>query len=461
MNATTFFPGNRATRSGAPTGRKRMSFHVLQVSVIAALVALSAGLAVGQSPAQPPAIPSAQVSTQGAIRITLDDAIQMAIAHNHILKAARTTIQQSEAEEITANLRPNPVVVGDAQFLPFFQPNQFSSTYLNESAQFDLGLSYLFERGKKRQHRLQAARDVTAVTRAEVADNERSLTFQVATLFVNVQLAESTIELAQEDLKSFQNSVDLSEYRYKAGDISEDEFLKIKLQLLQFQTDYSQAQLAKVQALSDLRQLLGYDAVPPDYDVAGAFDYQPLNVGLEDMQAKALRTRPDFHAAVLGVTAANSQYELQKSIGKRDITGQISYTHVADLSTASLFGQIQLPIFDRNQGEIARARFAITQAQEQQLAASDQVLTDVRDAYEGLKTNDRVVQLYRSGYLDVAKQDREISEYAYKRGAASLLDYLDAERSYRATQLAYRQALASYLLAMEQLREAVGTRNLP
>ena len=85
----------------------------------------------------------------------------------------------------------------------------------------------------------------------------------------------------------------------------------------------------------------------------------------------------------------------------------------------------------------------------------------MRDAYEGLRTNDQVVQLYRSGYLDVAKQDREISEYAYKRGAASLLDYLDAERSYRATQLAYRQALASYLLAMEQLREAVGTRSLP
>jgi cobalt-zinc-cadmium efflux system outer membrane protein len=72
-----------------------------------------------------------------------------------------------------------------------------------------------------------------------------------------------------------------------------------------------------------------------------------------------------------------------------------------------------------------------------------------------------VIQLYRSGYLDVAQKDRDISEYAYKRGAVNLLDFLDAERSYRATQLAYRQALASYLLALEQLREAVGTRALP
>ena len=182
---------------------------------------------------------------------------------------------------------------------------------------------------------------------------------------------------------------------------------------------------------------------------------------LEDLQAKALTTRPDLRAAQQGVTAANSQYELAKANGKRDITAQINYTHVADLSTASLFGQIQLPIFDRNQGEIARTQFAITQAQEQEKATNDQVLTDVEDAYEGLRTNDQVVQLYRSGYLDEAQQDRDISEYAYKRGAASLLDFLDAERSYRAIELAYRQALAAYLLALEQLREAVGTRSLP
>jgi cobalt-zinc-cadmium efflux system outer membrane protein len=120
-----------------------------------------------------------------------------------------------------------------------------------------------------------------------------------------------------------------------------------------------------------------------------------------------------------------------------------------------------LPIFNRNQGEIERTGFAITQAQEQEKATNSQALTDVRDAYEGLRTNDKVVTLYRSGYLDVAQKDRDISEYAYKRGAASLLDFLDAERSYRATQLAYRQSLASYLLALEQLREAVGVRNLP
>jgi cobalt-zinc-cadmium efflux system outer membrane protein len=139
----------------------------------------------------------------------------------------------------------------------------------------------------------------------------------------------------------------------------------------------------------------------------------------------------------------------------------VSYTHLGYINDVSLFGQIQLPIFDRNQGEIARAGFAITQAQELERLASGQVLTDVRDAFEGLRANDQIVALYRSGYLDDAQQSLDITDYAYKHGAASLLDFLDAERSYRATQLGYRQALASYLLALEQLREAVGTRSLP
>jgi cobalt-zinc-cadmium efflux system outer membrane protein len=179
------------------------------------------------------------------------------------------------------------------------------------------------------------------------------------------------------------------------------------------------------------------------------------------LQAKALQYRPDFRAAQQGVTAAQSQYELQKAIGKVDVTGTANYDHVSATSAASFFGSFQIPIFNRNQGEIARTHYAITQAQELERASSDQVMSDVLDAYEGVHENDQVVSLYRAGYLDAAKQSRDISEYAYKRGAASLLDYLDAERSYRATELSYRQSLAAYLTAVEQLREAVGVRSLP
>ena len=133
----------------------------------------------------------------------MDDAIRLALQHNHALQALRTTIQQSLAEEITANLRPNPTLGLDAQFLPIFQPSEFSSDYINQQAQFDAGVGYLFERGKKRQHRLQAAQDLTAVVRSQVSDNERQLTFSVGQQFVDVLLAESTLEFAQARSRQF------------------------------------------------------------------------------------------------------------------------------------------------------------------------------------------------------------------------------------------------------------------
>lgn len=440
-----------------------MHFRVYCCIVLALILSGSVSGQASPGEGSPSPAPQAETLAQkpGTVLITLDQAIQMAIQHNHNLRAARTLIQQDKAEETTANLRPNPVLLSDAIFLPVFQPSNLTSDYLDNTAQWDLGVSYLFERGKKRQHRLRAAEDQTAVAQSQVADNERTLTYSVASQFINVELAESTLQLATQDLKGFQNTVNIAEERYKAGDIGEDDFLKIKLQLLQFQTDVSAAELSRAQGLSDLRQLLGYESVDPNYDVAGSFKYEPVNGALEDFQAKALKDRPDLQEAQLGVTAAKSQYALQKANGKRDITGEINYTHLAYLNDISLFGQMQMPILDRNQGEIARAGVGITQAQEQEMFASGQVLTDVRDAYENLRANDKIVNLYRAGYLDEAQQSLQISQYAYTRGAASLLDFLDAERSYRTTQLGYRQALASYLLALEQLREAVGTRSIP
>jgi cobalt-zinc-cadmium efflux system outer membrane protein len=392
---------------------------------------------------------------QGApepVRITLDAAIRIALAHNHSLLATRTTIEQSRAQEITAGLRPNPVLSGSWQSPSLFTPEGAS--------QVGVGLSHDFELGK-RGRRIQAARDATDVTRAQVGDSERGLTFQVASQFINVQLAESTLELARQNLGSFRNSVDIGDAQFRTGAISENDQLKVRLQLLQFETDVQQAQLSKAQALADLRQLLGYESLPPDYDVAGPFEDQPVTVDFDDLLKLASQNRPDLRAAEQGLAAAASQHELAKVNARPDVTLSANYANSAGTAAAILGVSIPLPIFDRNQGEVARTQSVRTQAEHQHAEVLGQVKTDVRDAYEALQTSDRVTRFYREGYLEVSQRSRDISEYAYRRGAASLLDFLDAERSYRATQLAWRQAIAAHLVALEQVRQAVGTRRLP
>jgi len=397
--------------------------------------------------------------TEPPVKITLEQALQLAIQHNHGLLAARTTIVQNQALEVQANVRPNPTLFTDWEYLPLVATGSFAN-YLHDSTEGDIGLSYLFERGQKRQNRLQAAKDVTAVSRSTVHDNERTLAFQVAQLYVNAQLADSTLDLARQDLRSFQTTVEISERQYRSGGLSENDYLQIKLQLVQFQQDVETAELLKAQSLSDLRQEIGYESVSTEYDIADPLEYHPVTLSLEELRQKALENRPDLRAATQGVAAAQSQYELAKANGKQDVSLSGNYSHVNGISAMTFSVSVPLPIFDRNQGNIAQTHVAITQALEQQKAANGQVLTDVRDAYEALLSNDRVVKIFSSGARETALKSREISEYAYRRGAISLLDFLNAERQYRATELAYRQALAAYNTALEQLREAVATRSL-
>jgi len=415
---------------------------------LAAITALLAVAASAQSQPQPP-------------EITLEQAIELALANNPSIKATRTQIPQSQAQEITAGLRPNPVLSWDSQFVPLPTPSLFSGETLNNLQQFDMGVGYLLERGHKRRRRVDAARSQTAVTRSQVADAERTLTLNVAQQFINALLAKSNLQFALENLKSFQRTVNLSQERYQAGDISQADLLKIKLQALQFQTDVSSAEIAKTQALGTLRQLIGYDSVDRSYDVAGDLYYEPLTSKRMELEELALRERPDLQAARQSVTAAQSQIALAKANAKQDLNTTISYSHVNAVSSNSFFFNVPLAIFNRNQGEIARTRYAFDQSQHAAKAAGETVLTDVHNAYEAARTNQEVVQLYQSGYLKQAQDSRDISEFAYRQGAATLLDLLDAERSYRATQLAYRQALATYMLSLEHLRGAVASRSLP
>ena len=401
----------------------------------------------------------AQDQAAPAVKIDLDQAIQVALAHNHNLLAARSQIQQSQAQEITAAIRPNPVFTYDDLFIPI-TPSEFNSTTLNNISEFDLSAAFTWERGHKRPARVEAAKDQTAVTRSTVYDNQRTLTFNVAQQFINLLLAKSTLDFARQDLDSFQKTVDISQSQYKAGAISEGDYLKIHLQLLQFQQDVSSAQLALVQARANLRQFLGYGSVPESFDVAGDLAYTALPLNKQDLQLMALERRPDLLAAKQGVTAANSQYKLAKANGKRDLTTAFTYTHVSGINSAGFTASIEIPVWDRNQGEIARTHYAIGGSQESEKAAEDTVMNDVDDNYGNFQSADEVAKLYESGYLKQARDSRDISEYAYRHGAVSLLDFLDAERSYRSTELAYRQALANYMMAIEQLKEAIGSRSL-
>jgi len=426
-------------------------------------VALSTSIGFAQVQTQPSATPPAPapgIPRTPSVVITLDQAIDMARHNSPSLAAERTLVSQNKEQEVTANLHPNPTLSWDFQYLPLFTPSLWSTNYLENMAQFDVGIGYLFERGHKRQRRLQAAKDQTWVTESQVLDDERTLVSNTAQQFVAALLAKSNLVFDEQLLQSYQHTVGISQEQFKAGAMSKIDLLKIQLQTLQFQSDVTAARISYVQALNSLRQLIGFDSVPRDYDVGGSLTYEPVTSQLEELQARALGLRPDLQAAQRGITSAQSQVALAKANARQDLGASFNYTHISSANEGAFYFNIPLPIFNRNQGEVARTYFALTQSQFQEKAAEQQVFTDVKNAYETLLNNRDIVQLYEGGYLQQAQQSLDIAQFSYQHGAASLLDFLDAERTYRNTELGYRQALASYETALEQLRLAVGARDL-
>lgn len=393
--------------------------------------------------------------------LSMEQAVSMAVEHNQSLRAQRLSIDQAKAGQITAALKPNPVYTMTNEDFPIFSPKDITFSNLRDNQEFLQSVSVIYERGGKRQNRIKVAEDSTAVTTYTVADAERQLRFQVAQAFIGVLLAKSNLDFANADLKDFNEVLNINRIRANSGDISESDFLKISLQKLQFEQDVTAAQLALLQSKALLRQMLGYETVPEDFDVSGSLARKPYVVQLEDVQRQALATRSDLAAARNSVKLANDTVALAYSNRARDLTWEAEYKRNGMVNGVGFGGSIEIPIRDRNQGEIARSKVAVRQAQETEAATRVGALTDVASAYAGFSTNDRVVRLYETGYLEQATKSREISNYAYRRGAASLLDLLDAERSFRSTQLAYRQALAAYMVSVEQVNMAVGTRVLP
>lgn len=390
--------------------------------------------------------------------ISMDDAVRIALAYNQALRANRLNIDQSKAEEITASLKPNPTLSLTVDAFPIFSPQSIRlDTQIYSGA-----ISYTVEKGGKREKRVVVAKDNTKIASQTVADNERTLRFQVVQAFINVLLAKSVLVLAKDDLANFTQELDLNHARLVAGDLAEADYLKLSIQKLQFEQDVSAAVLGLVQARAALRQQLGYESVTEDFDVIGSLVHTKPSVTLDELQKRALGMRPDLQAAHTGVMLANDTVSLAYGNRARDWTwaGDYGYQSPGQQGVGVSFS-VDLPIHDRNQGEIARSQAAVRQSIESESSTKVGVQTDVVNAYYGLKSDEEIVDLYESGYLKQASDSRDISSYAFQRGAATILDLLDAERSYRATQLAYRQALAAQMIAIEQVNEAVGTQVIP
>jgi outer membrane protein, heavy metal efflux system len=379
---------------------------------------------------------------------------------NPTLKAAQLNIDESRAGEITAYLRPNPDLSLTADG---FQVSRNQGVWRPLSGVVETpGVSYLHERQHKRELRRDTAKESTAVAESSYLDQERSLLFNLRNAFVATLQAKAVLQNARENLDYWDHELDINRTRYNAGDLALMDLNRLELQRLQFESDYETALVNLRTAKIQLLMLLNERTPVEQFDVAGPFDFSGELKPLEEYRAAALEARPDLKAAVQNVELAQLNHQLAVANASTDPTFSVWFSNNPSFSNSfaneTVGGSVSIPlrIFDRNQGEKARTQLDIGRNERLRDATQAQVFSDVDSAYWTLVQALNLLRPYKTKYLPLAVDVRDRMSFSFRNGGASLLDFLDAEKSYRDTRLAYLNLIGSYLTAAAQMNMAAG-----
>jgi cobalt-zinc-cadmium efflux system outer membrane protein len=385
-------------------------------------------------------------------------------AVNPVLRADQINVEEMKAEEITAFLRPNPQLAGAtdgtqlARHAGVWQP--VSGT------QYQGSFSYLHERERKRELRLQSAKEGTQITASQHEDLERNLLFTLRSMFVQTLEAKAVLDLARADLDYYDKIIDISRARFKVGDIAQIDLDRIELLRVQYEAEIETATVNLRTAKFELLELLNERTPVDKFDVTGTFDWSDALRPLEDYHQIALDNRPDLRAAIETIQQSDTNHKLAVSNGSTDPTYSAwatynpSFNNPNDKETLGLSVSIPLRIFDRNQGEKKRTLLDIDRSRSAKDAAQAQVFDDVDSTYEQLRSNMALLRPYKEKYRDQATRVRDTVTFSYEHGAASLMDFLNAQSDYRVVQLAYVQLIGSYLTFVGQMNMALGREEI-
>ena len=384
---------------------------------------------------------------------------------NPTLRAGLVGIDESKAQEITAFLRPNPnftLGTDGTQIAPYkgawrpFTGTLFSTTF-----------AYLHERRHKRELRFESAQKATGIAVSGQVDLERTLIFTLRMAFIQMLQEKAIFDLAKENLSYYDHLLEVNRERYKAGAIAQVDLDRLELQRVQYESDLQTAEVNLRTAKIQLLALLNDRTPVEQFDVTGPYDFSTQIGSLENVRQAALDARPDLNAAVEAIDKAQTDHKLAVANGSTDPTLSAWYTYNPSFNnpfahqTVGASVSIPLRIFDRNQGEKKRTELDIDRNEKLMEATRVRVFSDVDSAYATVNSTVILLQPYKDRYLQQASRVRDTIAFSYEHGAASLLDFLNAQAEYRSVQVNYLNLVASYLDATNQLNTAVGREVLP
>lgn len=378
--------------------------------------------------------------------------------HNSALLAERFNLSVADARLLTARLRPNPVLslgmdYQDALGTGFTPQNGGGPPEGNARVDF------LIERGRKREYRIEVASNARAVAGYLFLNTTRSLVIDVQSAFVDVLLAKENLALARENLKAFESIVEINQTRVRAGDLAKVELVRSRVAALQLSNTVRQAESRLRLASNRLQTLMGRPRFSLSFDAVGDLRHDmPLDTE-NTLERQALTVRPDLTALRRDEARSLADVRLQLAQGKVDFTVGTQYHRQygpAVGNSLGFFFSAPLPVFNRNQGEIERARREQEQIRARIRAAEAQIQSEVRSAWDQYSTARDLLAAIEKDMLAEARDVREIMAYSYRRGEASFVELLDAQRAFNDTMQSYNEARAEFARSLYLIDAAIG-----
>jgi outer membrane protein, heavy metal efflux system len=433
----------------------------IRFSVATGLVIVCAALAVAQEETE---------RAKPFATLTLDQAINLCLVNDPKIRAGLEAINQAHADALTASLRPNPGLTVSSTLLPLARP--FTPQSPGGPPELDVQLNYpidwlLF--GKRAAGMASATMGI-CVSEAEYADLVRQRVTEAALAFYDVLEATALLEVAQQDLENLQRVDGVTRTAVDNGGRPHVELSRVRLELLNTRRRQRDAESALVGAKAKLRALLGGGDSEGPLEVAGTLDGPLTAEPLPPAEAYALaaENRPDILALQRKTAKANANVVVERRNAFPEVKPQFvvgrQYQRsmgVPDVSTWGTGIEVAIPLFDRNQGNRAKAASTVSQSHFELHAKLLDLRAEIEQAVQSLRTAQQNAASVARDELRLAVEVRDSIGKAYAAGGRPLLDVLDSQRNYRETYRTFITSRADYLRALYRYHSAIGKQVTP
>ena len=403
---------------------------------------------------------------------TLDRAIDITLERSLDLRAKLLEIPMANADILQANLRSNPIFYQDGQLLQYKGGStQFTRAAPGGPSQFDTNITYPLDVSGKRRARTRVATQAEQVLEALYQDAVRQRIDDVYGAYVTALAARQTVRYAKQSADRYVEVAERNEERFKRGDISLAELSQVRIRLRSARLGQVDAEAAYRKAKLDLGSLMNLklDEIGR-LELKGTIaDVAPVPPPSEELRKLAIAERPDVVAIRLGVHRAQADYRLAKANAYNDVYVLWQPYTFQDNSPYGLKSQyswalgvtVPLPIYNRNQGGISRAKVNITQTELELADLERQAQIDVEEAVLEYEVTRREVIELKEHVEPTARLVRDNVRRLYTEGHVSLLDYLDAQQDYNQVVKQYLDTAVRHRRSMLSLNTVVGRRIMP